>query len=69
MNRTLNALFAAALTLAMLALALAPALQAPPTLDAGRSPEQVRTIDPPLVEIAGKRMVEPAPAPAAKSEG
>ena len=44
MNRTLNALFAVALTLATLALALAPAIQAPQTLDAGRSPDQVRTI-------------------------
>ena len=67
MNRTLNALFAVALTLATLALALAPAIQAPQTLDAGRSPDQVRTIDPPLVEIAGKRLIEPAAAPASKS--
>lgn len=68
MNRTLNALLAVALTLATLALALAPALQAPQTLEAGPSPQQVRTIDPPLVEIAGKRLIEPAAAPAAKSQ-
>ena len=68
MNRTLNALFAVALTLATLALALAPALQAPQTLETGRSPQQVRTIDPPLVEIAGKRLIEPAAAPATKSQ-
>jgi hypothetical protein len=68
MNRTLNALFAVALTLATLALALAPAIQAPQTLDAGRSLDQVRTIDPPLVEIAGKRLIEPAAAPASKSQ-
>ena len=68
MNRTLNALFAAALTLATLALALAPALQAPQTLDAGLSPQQVRTIEPPLVEIAGKRLLEPSAAPASKPQ-
>jgi hypothetical protein len=60
MNRTLNALFALALTLATMALALAPAIQAPQTLDAGRSQQQIRMIEPPLVEIAGKRAVEPA---------
>lgn len=60
MNRTLNALFALALTLASMALALAPALQAPQTLDAGRSQQQIRTLEPAVVEIVGKRLVEPS---------